>query len=252
MGSPSAALGAGPGDRGDGAVDFAQRIAGKSAAGIARGLNERGVACPSAVDRERNQHRAGLRWSLRSVIEILENPRYTGRQVWSRTAADRGQRSASGRRPSVRRPMGEWAVSERLAHEPLIPEADFVAAQAAQVARVDQCGRTRRYRLSGLVRCGVCERRMDSHWVHGRPGYRCRHGRTSAHTLSPDVPKPVYVREDHLLETVTAQLAHPGDGTSESGVEGYLCRTGMVIRHSVNGTVIEPKDAETTSPTDRT
>ncbi|MGX7828272.1 recombinase family protein [Actinokineospora sp. 24-640] len=231
---------------------FAERIAGKSAAGIARGLNERGVACPSAVDRDRNRHRSGARWTLRSVIEILENPRYTGRQVWSRTAADRGQRSASGRRPSVRRPVGEWAVSERLAHEPLVAEVDFVAAQAAQVVRVDQCGRTRRYRLSGLVRCGLCGRRMDSHWVHRRPGYRCRHGRTSAHTPSPDVPKPLYVREDHLLETIAVRLAHHGDGVQEAGVEGYLRSTGMVIRHSVNGTIIEPKRAETTSPTERT
>ncbi|UVS79432.1 hypothetical protein Actkin_03180 [Actinokineospora sp. UTMC 2448] len=88
--------------------------------------------------------------------------------------------------------------------------------------------------------------------MHGRPGYRCRHGRTSAHIPSTDVPKPVYVREDHLLETITAQLAHPGDGIPKSGVEDYLRRTGMVIRHSVNGTIIEPKNAETPSPTDRT
>jgi hypothetical protein len=27
----------------------------------------------------------------------------------------------------------------------------------------------------------VCGRRLDGHWVHGNPGYRCRHGSTSAH-----------------------------------------------------------------------
>ena len=39
----------------------------------------------------------------------------------------------------------------------------------------------------------------DSHWVHERASYRCRHGRTSARSSSPTRPKILYVREDHLL-----------------------------------------------------
>ncbi|NUT95264.1 MAG: hypothetical protein HOY78_24885 [Saccharothrix sp.] len=50
-----------------------------------------------------------------------------------------------------------------------------------------------------MVICGVCGRRMDAHWVHGRPGYRCRHGRNSADPQSADTPKSVYWRDDRLL-----------------------------------------------------
>ena len=60
---------------------FAQRLAGHSVARIARALNEAGVPCPSAVDPGRNKHRTGAGWTLGTVTTILQNPRYTGRQV---------------------------------------------------------------------------------------------------------------------------------------------------------------------------
>ena len=68
---------------------FTQRLAGHSVARVARALNEAGVPCPSAADPARNTHRSGAGWTLGTVTTILENPRYTGRQV-SR-AADDGQ-----------------------------------------------------------------------------------------------------------------------------------------------------------------
>nr|WP_143728165.1 hypothetical protein [Micromonospora cremea] len=43
---------------------------------------------------------------------------------------------------------------------------------------------------------------MDSHWVHGRPGYRCRHGHTSSRTKTSPQPKILYMRSDHLLDRV--------------------------------------------------
>lgn len=61
---------------------FAERLAGRSMAGIARRLNEQGVASPSGADRERNRHRSGQVWTVQTVAAILNNPRYTGRQVW--------------------------------------------------------------------------------------------------------------------------------------------------------------------------
>ena len=73
---------------------FAQRLAGRSIAGIARELTERGVPCPSEVDPQRNRHRDGGAWTLRTVAVILSNPRYTGRQVWGRQQ-QAGRRSGS-------------------------------------------------------------------------------------------------------------------------------------------------------------
>jgi site-specific DNA recombinase len=52
---------------------FAQRLAGHSAASIARALNDCGVPCPSKVDHRRNPHRHGDAWTLRTVAAIHGN-----------------------------------------------------------------------------------------------------------------------------------------------------------------------------------
>lgn len=194
---------------------FAERLAGRSVAGIARELNERGVPCPSAADPERNRHRAGQGWNLRSVTVILANPRYTGRQVWSR------QRSVPGAGRST--VAGEWAVSRAMSHPALISEADFIAVQQCRAARRCENGARRDYMLAGLVQCRVCGRRMDSHWVNGRAGYRCRHGHQSARTRPADTVRNIYVREDVLLVWLAKYLAsdrhRPGDDIEASTVE---------------------------------
>ena len=99
-------------------------------------------------------------------------------------------------------------ISAKATHPALVTEEDFVAAQAVRAPRKTDDGTVRRYVLAGLVRCGVCGRRMDSHWVNQRPGYRCRHGHTSTRQRTPDVPKNLYVREDRLLDWLAVQLAH--------------------------------------------
>ncbi|MEU3648024.1 recombinase family protein [Lentzea sp. NPDC034063] len=65
---------------------FTERARGRTVASLARELNEQGVVCPSGADPERNAHRSGERWIVRTVAMILENPRYTGRQVWNRSS----------------------------------------------------------------------------------------------------------------------------------------------------------------------
>ena len=125
---------------------FGQRLAGRSVAGIARELNEQGVPCPSAADPERNRHRSGQGWNLRSVAVILADPRYTGRQVWSR------QRSRPGEERSTT--AGEWAVSRTQVHPALVSEAEFVAVQQRRAPRRGRDGATRSYLLAGLVQCG--------------------------------------------------------------------------------------------------
>ncbi|MCA2176676.1 recombinase family protein [Nonomuraea glycinis] len=80
---------------------FAQRLAGVSVAEIARMLNERGVPCPSDVDRERNPHQYGHAWTLRTFAAILSNPRYTGRQVWNRRNGSVTDASLSPMKPRM-------------------------------------------------------------------------------------------------------------------------------------------------------
>jgi site-specific DNA recombinase len=156
---------------------FEQRLAGRGVASIARELTELGVPCPSAVDPERNRHRDGDTWTLRTVAVILANPRYTGRQVWNRQGSGSQHPMGSEEGPL---PAGELAISATAAHPPLVSETDFVAAQHVHASRPTRDGGRRSYLLSGLLQRGVCGRRMDSHWVHGRAAYRCRHEHNSS------------------------------------------------------------------------
>jgi DNA invertase Pin-like site-specific DNA recombinase len=75
---------------------FGQRLAGHSAARIARALNEAGVPCPSAADPGRNPHRTGTRWMLGTVTTILANPRHRASGV--EPAAHRPGSGRPGRR----------------------------------------------------------------------------------------------------------------------------------------------------------
>ena len=179
---------------------------------IARALNEAGIPCPSAADPARNPHRTAAGWTLGAVTAILENPRYTGRQVWNRQRTDTELVDPAnvtlGHR-SVQRwnlPDG-WVISSRPAHPALVSEDDFVAAQDVNAARgpVPQDEPVlRRYLLAGLLACGVCGRRMESAWSNGKPAYRCRHGHTSAMAPDPARPKNTYIREDKLLPHLPA------------------------------------------------
>ncbi|MEB3371328.1 hypothetical protein [Saccharopolyspora mangrovi] len=67
---------------------------------------------------------------------------------------------------------------------------------------------------------------MDSHWAHNRPGYRCRHGRTSARAEAPGL-KSVYVREEHLLDGLRSRL--PEVSGDDKDVADHLCANGLVI-----------------------
>lgn len=62
----------------------------------------------------------------------------------------------------------------------------------------------RRYLLAGLLRCGICERRMELCWSNNRAAYRCRHGHTSASRSDPDRPRNLYIREDRILPHLPA------------------------------------------------
>jgi hypothetical protein len=214
---------------------FAERARGRSVASLVRELNDRGVPCPSSADPGRNGHRSRERWIVRTVAMILENPRYTGRQVWNRQSTQGhgsgGRVSGRGSGAVQRNPAEEWEVSEHLTHRPLVDDATFLAVQGMRTARTTMDGETRQYDLAGLLTCGVCGRRMDAHWVHGRPGYRCRHGYSSAAPRSADAPRNVYVREDRLLELLPCLLGDSDNFGSGPLAGGPAPDPVEVLRH---------------------
>lgn len=216
---------------------FAERLTGRSVAGIARELTERGVPCPSAADPGRNRHRDGLAWNLRSVAVILANPRYTARQVrrrYEREAPGGGRRVVPA----------EPAVSGSLAHPALVSETDFVATQQVRAARSTDGGVVRRYLLAGLIRCGLCGRLVDAHWVNGRAGYRCRHGASSARPAVRGRVPNLYVREDALVVAVTRHLsAGDEDLHAMEAVDHLRSQDAMIVHDRTGSTVVHSQDS---------
>jgi site-specific DNA recombinase len=216
---------------------FEQRLAGHSVAGIARDLNDRGVPCPSKADPARNLHRSGDAWMITTVAAILANPRYTGRQVWNRQPAHHGSLTGQAelfpaQTTQQRGASSEWVISRRVVHPPLVSEKQFVQVQAVHTAPTPTDDQPRTYLLAGLVFCGICGRLMDSHWVHGRAGYRCRHGRTSAHPAPAPRPKILYVREDRLIARIRAdpRLAEQmGTRSDPRRIARHLLANDMVV-----------------------
>jgi hypothetical protein len=84
---------------------------------------------------------------------------------------------------------------------------------------------------------------LDSHWVHGRAGYRCRHGHSSARPRRSDAAKNIYVREDVLLRELASRLLPDRTAAAEDGVAAgdvadvadSLRAAGIIIRHDGRG-----------------
>lgn len=130
-------------------------------------------------------------------------------------------------------PREQWEVSAPGAHTALVSEANFVAAQHITAIAVPDDANPRRYQLTGLVICGLCGRRGEGHWAHGRARYRCWHGYTSASHAQPNRMKTLYVREDQVLAEAGVQLAHHLSTTPAavpvSGLAGQLRSRGVAI-----------------------
>jgi site-specific DNA recombinase len=74
-----------------------------------------------------------------------------------------------------------------------------------------------------LESCRLFGRRAEARWVHGRPGYRCRHGRTSASPPIPGRAKPFYLSEEVIIGAVLRRIGHAaGDELGSAGVAVYL------------------------------
>ena len=104
----------------------------------------------------------------------------------------------------------EWVWSNDPKHEALVSREQFDLAQAMFASHKQRGPRKvaegRRYLLSGLLTCGICNRRMQGQWNHGRAYYRCKY--TSDYPDGDlDHPKSVYVKEEALLPGLDGWLA---------------------------------------------
>jgi site-specific DNA recombinase len=199
---------------------FAEFLRGTGLYAIAEGLTRDGIPCPTAHDRARNRHRDGYAWSKSAVHTILDNPRYTGREVWNRqrrheVLLDVEDVTLGHRSKMEWNDPSEWVWSTDEAHTPLIGPEIFSAAQSKRHARrnntagVDRKARpvNGTYALRGLMRHSLCGRKMQGNYNHGAPHYRCRCTAEYAKSAQLDHPLTVYVRESDVLPKLDEWIA---------------------------------------------
>jgi site-specific DNA recombinase len=117
-----------------------------------------------------------------------------------RCAELRRSRSAQRRRPP-------W-------QEPLVSDADFAQVQDLFAAKrhrergIATVKRTRNpYQLRGVMFCGLCQRRMQGSWNHGKPHYRCIYPTEYGLASHTEHPRSVYVREELIVPRLDRWLA---------------------------------------------
>lgn len=197
---------------------FAMFIAGHGIYAIAEALTRDGIPCPSAHDPRRNTHRCGVAWNKFAVRAILANPRYTGHQVWNKQRKDEVlidvDDVALGHIAKLRwNESDKWVWSEQIVHPPIIDRETFDQVQAMLNGRASKHAehkphRTRRpYALRGCLWCGICERRMQSHWANDAPYYRCRFPAEYALANRVEHPLNVTLRETAILGQIDGWLA---------------------------------------------
>jgi hypothetical protein len=196
---------------------FASSLGGQGLHAIAESLTADGIPSPSAHDPARNRHRDHRAWSKHAVRAILLNPRYTGREVWSRQRRDEVlidvEDVAQGHESKMRwNDPSDWVWSREVMHESLVSPEDFAAVQPEMAAHAHRPTAKKRaaartYVLSGLVRCGLCGRRMAGNPNHGTNHYRCVFATNYAAVEGLDHPKAIYVRESAIVPKLDRWLA---------------------------------------------
>jgi site-specific DNA recombinase len=197
---------------------FAEFIAGHGFYAIAEGLTRDGIPSPSAHDPGRNRHRCGVAWNKFAVRAILINPRYTGHQVWNKQRKDEVlidvDDVALGHTTKLRwNESKAWVWSDKIVHPPIIDRETFeqvqvmISGRSTAPAAHKPHRRQHPYALRGSLWCGICERRMQSHWVNDAPYYRCRFPAEYALANRVEHPLNVNLREDAVIGHVDRWLA---------------------------------------------
>ncbi|MDQ1439250.1 MAG: site-specific recombinase [Acidimicrobiaceae bacterium] len=217
---------------------FSEYVAGKGVLAIAEGLTADGIPSPSAHDPERNKHRQGNggAWAKTAVRAILDNPRYTGRQVWNKQRRDEVlmdiEDVAMGYETKMRwNDKGDWVWSAEKTHEALVSDELFdqaaqLRAAAGKRFAVVRPRRKNVYCLSSRLFCACCARRMQGAWLHDEPYYRCVTPKEYG-AAKQRHPKSVNVREKLIVPELDKWLA-------ESFSDRHIEDTVELMAQSVN------------------
>ena len=198
---------------------FDEFVAGTGLYAIAEGLTRDGIPSPSAHDRARNPHRQpavapgrrarsgrscrtpatpAARSGTASAATRCSSTSRTSRSATRRRCA--GTTATTGSGPSSR-PTSRSSPSRCSRRRRLV----FAGAQRSHVRRDE--GARGPYVLSGMVRCGVCGRRMQG-ILEPRPApTTAASSPPSTPSASSQHPKTVYVKEASILPALDGWLA---------------------------------------------
>ena len=123
----------------------------------------------------------------------------------------------------------DWVWPTDVVHEALVSSEDFAAAQRQMDAHghrpaIRRRSSNRTYALSGLVHCGLCDRRMPGSWNHEAAHYRCVCAANYGAVKGLDHPKSVYVRESAIVSKIDEWLAAVLAGEPRRDLQTARCR----------------------------
>ena len=228
---------------------FREFVDGSGYGRIAQELTADGILSPSGHDPQRNRHRSTTRgvWAKTAVKAILQNPRYTGFEVWSKQPREEvlfDEENVSMGYTSKQRWSAEedWIWSNEPTHEAIITRDMFEHTQSLIATGTRTTTGNRKtpnpYLLKGMVRCSICTRKMQGNQLRGNLHYRCVLKRDYP---GADHPKSLSVREEHLLPIVDNWLS---ELFAPANIEG-TCMTLAKSQRAPQTTVDELKARRT-------
>jgi DNA invertase Pin-like site-specific DNA recombinase len=180
---------------------FRRYADGETLKAIVHDLNRREIPSPGANWKPR----CGVRgkWLVSALHAILKNEKYIGRVVWNKSQWFKDP--DSGKRVRRERPREQWIVQPG---EAWVDEITWSRVQRRFVGRT-KFDRTATYPLSGLLECGICEKKMVVFGGKNRR-YGCsafKAGGEYACTNSASIPRKVI--EAAVLEPLIAEMLSP-------------------------------------------
>jgi site-specific DNA recombinase len=190
-------------------------------------------------------------WSRSSVWEVLNNPKYTGHQVWNRRARKKGSNRLN--------PPEAWIWSEQPAHPAIISrdEHDAVGVRANANARsrqgipatVARPTAKHDYLYRGVLRCGICGLRMWGNHRRGSTYYSCQPSHQRAKQIPEGHPAHVYLNEAKLSAALLPFLGTALFGPDRQAYWRNCLDTSADEQHEDVASPVRQRELETGSPT---
>ena len=184
-------------------------INGKTAAQIAKSLNSEGIPSPAAYKLSHGIHYNGKSniigasalWSASTVLNILNDERYTGKMI-SHKREILGVRGKTSRAV----PRENWIIVEGT-HEAIVSQEIFESAQRSRSKRLKGIyTNTAGYKSTNIFRCGYCGRKLTI--SHSRnSSYICLRAHYEENSPCASIHAPISDVKENTL-TVLKALAN--------------------------------------------